>query len=87
MASSWSTFIQLWVTVFSFLVTGTNHGLPRQFNVVESLSMTVSYNVMYVLGVGLLVVFNPPVLKYHEKHELLCEAFINFQLIEDVCIN
>jgi len=49
--------------------------------------MTVSYNVMYVLGVGLLVVFNPPVLKYHEKHELLCEAFINFQLIEDVCIN
>jgi len=51
--------------------------------------MTVSYNVMYVLGVGLLVVFNtpPPVLKYHEKHELLCETFINFQLIQGICIN
>lgn len=49
--------------------------------------MTVSYNLIYLLGVGLLVVFNtppPPVLKYNEKHELLCEAFIDFQLLQGI---
>jgi len=44
---------------------------------------------MYVLGVGLLVVFNTPppptVPKYNKKHELLCETFISFQLIQGIC--
>jgi hypothetical protein len=46
--------------------------------------MTVSYNLKCALGVGLPVVFKPhpiptqpiPTLKYHAKHELLCENLL-----------